>query len=169
MNIQTPNSRRARRIPKPLLLLLIQAPYLISCLSPRKFVSRISNKASNFLGKASIKNLSVPLPNKNSIRIVSHEEQVNGADLSLLKTENTLLRDAVRQLEVENELLKQKSNKLVLETFEGEGKLRESSKSKAFVNATFGVDPLGITLSGAELEQDTNMWCDELEEGKKAV
>ena len=189
------SSKRRPLVPfvASLIILIIQAPFpLSSSLSPRKFVKRVSNKATNFISNKrvpKISNLSLPLPNKRSIRIVSNDDNVNGHGvngdggntISLLKTENVLLRDTVRQLEVENEILKQNSNKLVLETFEGEGRKRERessgtstltsttpvvssatsklvSASPAFVNGTSFDTVESITMSGAELEQDANMW-----------
>jgi hypothetical protein len=96
---------------------------------------------------------------------------------SLLKSENDLLRDKIRQLEQENEQLKQKgeANKIViLETFEGEGRQLRSSTGTRTDNSTFFERPSGITtttLTGEELgvEQkvvDAALWCDELEDGE---
>jgi hypothetical protein len=139
---------------------------------------------------SALENLSLPLPNRRALRIVSNDDdddddgndtvvrgRVNGAAAAAtaaaaaLKAENTLLRDAVRELEVENERLKQ-SGRIVLETFEGEGRFRESSKSSyktaaSVMNSTFLEATAGITMSGVELEQDaeSNLWCDSLEDG----
>jgi uncharacterized protein YyaL (SSP411 family) len=133
---------------------------------------------------SALENLSLPLPNRRVLRIVPNDDDddvvgrhVNGAvataaaAAAALKAENTLLRDAVRELEVENERLKQ-SGRIVLETFEGEGRFRESSKSTyktaaSVMNSTFLEATAGITMSGVELEQDadSNLWCDSLEDG----
>ena len=88
-----------------------------------------------------------------------------GTELENLKEENEDLRDRVRRLEQENQLLRQRTGggaaKIVLESFEG-----NDAKGQ---NGWFGSDSLalpeadGVTLTGAELE--SSLWCDELEEG----
>ena len=87
----------------------------------------------------------------------SQFDDINEIDIDSLHDENDKLRDAVRKLEEENFKLRQR-NKIVLETFEGEGRNR---------NLTFfDHDFHGITLTGAELEGgDMELWCDELDGG----
>jgi hypothetical protein len=80
-------------------------------------------------------------------------------DVLVLKSENTLLRDTIRQLEEENQRLKQRANKIVLENFEGENWFKEDSKS-----ASMG--GVGITLTGEEIGQE-ELWCDELDGGEQ--
>ena len=78
----------------------------------------------------------------------------------MMKTENELLRNTVRQLEMENERLRESSSKIVIETFEGEGRQRGVGDASWYDSL---VDAEGITMSGAELEA-VPLWCDELEE-----
>jgi hypothetical protein len=80
------------------------------------------------------------------------------ADVSLLQSENYVLRDTIRQLEEENQKLKQ-SAKIVLENFEGGRLFRGDVESSMILEAT------GITLTGDEIAQD-QLWCDELDGGK---
>lgn len=78
---------------------------------------------------------------------------------SLLESENSVLRDTIRQLEEENARLKQRANKIVLETFEGEKWFKDGEVEVPLV------DSGGITLTGEEISQD-ELWCDELDGGK---
>lgn len=81
------------------------------------------------------------------------------SDYSILKSENSILRDAIRQLEEENLRLKKRAQRVVgLETFEGERFFRDEMDAPM---PSLG----GITLSGEEIAQD-DMWCDQLEEGE---
>jgi len=86
-----------------------------------------------------------------------------------LETENTLLRETVRQLENENERLASQ-RRIILENFEGEGFFQTEKNSMNQDLAEFG-----ITLSEAELagdissfrspsDQGVEQWCDELDE-----
>jgi hypothetical protein len=78
------------------------------------------------------------------------------ADMDLLQEENNLLRDAIRKLAEENAKLKQRANKIVLESFEGEGRMFRDMSS-------FG-DDIGMTMTGDGIAGDeAALWCDELE------
>lgn len=92
-----------------------------------------------------------------------------------LETENKLLRETIRQLEHENERLSSQQ-KVVLETFEGEGRLRPPANDM-LVDRTTGADApthdYGVTLSADELTGDIPvtqdgidgaLWCDDLDE-----
>ncbi|CAJ1942214.1 unnamed protein product [Cylindrotheca closterium] len=74
-------------------------------------------------------------------------------DLDEMKSENSVLRDTIRQLEEENQNLKQR-NRIVLESFEGESLFWDQDSATGMSS--------GITLSGDEISQD-ELWCDELE------
>lgn len=98
-----------------------------------------------------------------------------------LETENKLLRETIRQLELENDRLASQQ-KLVLESFEGEGKLRAQQAAGSDLIMEPGapkskrereeIDMLnyGITLTGEELtgdvkfEDEAGLWCDDLDE-----
>lgn len=98
-----------------------------------------------------------------------------------LETENRLLRETIQQLEIENDRLSSQQ-KIILETFEGEGRLRPASttdrdliadQSKSATGADeFDMTNFGITLSGEELtadvtvatDADAQLWCDDLDE-----
>jgi hypothetical protein len=85
-------------------------------------------------------------------------QDVSQVDMSLLQEENDLLRDAIRNLKEENIKLKQRANNIVLESFEGEGRMFRDRSS-------FG-DDIGTTMTGDEkLGDEAAMWCDELEDG----
>lgn len=75
-------------------------------------------------------------------------------DLDVLRSENSVLRQTIRELEEENQNLKRR-NRIVLESFEGEPSF--------FDQDFFGSS--GITLSGNEITQD-ELWCDVLEDGR---
>jgi hypothetical protein len=72
---------------------------------------------------------------------IENSEDLN--ELERLRRENELLKQAVEELEGENERL-HRNSRIVLESFEGEGKLR-------------GDD--------IDIYNDSSLWCDELEDG----
>lgn len=78
--------------------------------------------------------------------------------ITQLERENTRLRQTIDKLEDEKERLEFEAyNRIVLETFEGEGRLRRFK---------LGHDDDSMTLTGEEmLSDDSTLWCDELEEG----
>jgi len=93
-------------------------------------------------------------------------------DLLRLKRENLALREAVRQLEIENERLHQEASAMiVLETFEGEGKMRRAAAEREVAPNGTVADSGGVsrvTLTVEEMfvdDDDDSLWCDELEEG----
>ena len=70
-------------------------------------------------------------------------QDLSQVDKDVLQEENGLLRDAIRNLKEENAKLKQRANNIVLESFEGEGRM------------------IGDEFAGGE----EALWCDELEDG----
>ena len=78
--------------------------------------------------------------------------------MKVLKSENNLLRDTIRQLEDENQRLKQRANKIVLENFEGERFFQDDIENQK-------MEGVGITLTGDEIGQN-ELWCDELDGGE---
>jgi len=79
-------------------------------------------------------------------------------DPSLLKSENSVLRDTIRQLEEENQKLKQRAARVVgLENFEGDHFFPEEYENP------FGDSGGGLTMSTEEIKTG-EQWCDELEE-----
>lgn len=88
---------------------------------------------------------------------------IDDFDAQMMKTENELLRQTVRQLEKENERLREGSSRIILETFEGEGQQRAMETSWYDSSSDGMVDTDGITMSGAELEAGAPLWCDELD------
>lgn len=84
------------------------------------------------------------------------------SDFTLLKSENLILRDTIRQLEEENQRLKQRAQRVIgLENFEGERFFRGEMDSSF-------IDTGGITLTGEEIIQD-ELWCDELDGGEHII
>lgn len=78
---------------------------------------------------------------------------------AILKEENAILRETIRQLELENERLSSRASKIVIENFEGLGKFGPEWLEAD--NAEKDLEPTpGITMSEEEMEQ---MWCDELD------
>lgn len=84
-----------------------------------------------------------------------------GEDLDVLRLENSVLRETIRQLEEDNESLRQ-NNQIVLENFEGESLFRERDTPSSPTSSS------GTTLSGEALSRD-GMWCDELEDGRNLI
>lgn len=109
----------------------------------------------------------------------------NEVDLKLLRTENSLLRDTIRELQEENQRLQQRTaGKIVLETFEGERYFRGDAMEGINSNNEFGSNVAmgvsngstsvgasgGITMSEQEQQLsssiDDGLWCDDvLEDG----
>lgn len=92
-----------------------------------------------------------------------------------LETENKLLRETIRQLEIENDRLHSKQ-RVVLESFEGESWYSQDKNKYDDEGISSGGEELmdwGITLTEAEMANDYTplndesaaMWCDELEDG----
>ena len=95
-------------------------------------------------------------------KFVPFSSSNDDTDVSLLQSENYVLRDTIRQLEEENQKLKQKA-KIVLENFEGERLFRGDDGSLIQVGTGSG-----ITLTGDEIAQD-ELWCDELDGGEQTI
>ena len=72
-------------------------------------------------------------------------DDVTEVSSDALQNENSVLRETIRQLEEENQRLKQKAKRIVLENFEGDG-FRDVVPD----DGSGG----GITLSGEEIAQD---------------
>lgn len=131
--------------------------------------SRIKNRISNIWSACQLRSSNVDsLPPVDEV-------------MDELETENRLLRETIQQLEIENDRLSSQQ-KIILETFEGEGRLRPASttdrdliadQSKSATGADeFDMTNFGITLSGEELtadvtvatDADAQLWCDDLDE-----
>jgi hypothetical protein len=150
-------SRRKRRILSCTLLLLVQYPSYSNGWSPSKISSRASSiSISQKIGGTGSRIKKV-MQKITPVSLSSSNEDAD-ADVSLLQSENYVLRDTIRQLEEENQKLKQ-SAKIVLENFEGGRLFRGDVESSMILEAT------GITLTGDEIAQD-QLWCDELDGGK---
>lgn len=94
-------------------------------------------------------------------------------DLSSLQSENSLLRDTIRQLEDENTRLRHRADRMLgLENFEGDRFFRDdtaddltssssdtTSSSSSSSSTTSGG---GITLSADEIANE-ELWCDTLD------
>lgn len=143
-----------RCLPACALLLLADTPSLCCGWSPMKLSAKASSiSISRKVGGTGSKVKRV----LKKIAPFSLSSASEDADVSLLQSENFVLRDTVRQLEEENQKLKQTA-KIVLENFEGEGLFGGGFESSVFPGGA------GITLTGDEISQD-ELWCDELEEG----
>lgn len=148
------------------LLLLSQSLLNSHGWSPLRFASRISSRpisASSSAGTHGDRRFvpSRPKRIKHALhRVIPFwSSNRDDSDFSLLQSENSVLRDTIRQLEEENQRLKQRAQRMVgLENFEGERFFRDE-----FDRPT--ADMGGITLTGEEIAQD-ELWCDQLEEGK---
>jgi cation transporter-like permease len=87
-------------------------------------------------------------------------------EYNLLQEENSLLRKTIRELELENERLKNSASRIVIENFEGEGRL--APESIWFEGIGTHVSPEaeqvdGITMSSEQMEASQQLWCDELD------
>lgn len=89
--------------------------------------------------------------NRTSTNEGLSEPTLSEFQLTILKTENEILRNTVRQLELENERLRHNSPTIVIETFEGEGQLPSPYLSHSSL-PDYGV---------SEIDYSTQ-WCDEL-------
>jgi len=80
------------------------------------------------------------------------------SELERLEKENHRLREALEEAQYENGRLRYETyNRIVLETFEGERKLRRAENEID--------DDASMTMSGEEMLTDESLWCDELEDG----
>ena len=103
------------------------------------------------------------ISSSSSSRSSSSQDEV---ELSSLQSENSLLRDTIRQLEDENSRLRQRADRMLgLESFEGADRYfrEEPETSMSMLEGEIGG---GITLSGEEIGNE-ELWCDTLEGGKK--
>lgn len=78
---------------------------------------------------------------------------------AILKEENSILRETIRQLELENEQLRSRASKIIIENFEGFGKFGSDWFDAGNAEKDLQPPP-GITMMEEEMEQ---MWCDELD------
>lgn len=91
-------------------------------------------------------------------------------DLSSLQSENSLLRDTIRQLEDENTRLRHRAGRMLgLENFEGDRFFRDdtaddltSSSSDTTSSSSSTTSGGGITLSADEIANE-ELWCDTLD------
>ena len=140
---------------------LFRSPRYLSGLSPR--TSRQGSRLWEGHGHAPSPDGDISsrlLPKANG-EVVKPAEGVSiDTELAILKEENNILRETVRQLEQENERLHKNAGMIVIENFEGE----RSTPSKWF-GAMQGddVEMQGITMTGEQIE-GYPLWCDELEE-----
>ncbi|KAL3942668.1 MAG: hypothetical protein SGBAC_003187 [Bacillariaceae sp.] len=138
------------------LLLLQQYPLVCQAWSPLRPLSvnplSIRCKGSNLFKRVVPRKIALPF------ELSSSNKAEEGLDE--LKSENTVLRETIRQLEDENQILKQRNN-IVLESFEGESMFRDRGDDTSFFSS-------GITLTGDEISQD-ELWCDELEDDQCPV
>jgi hypothetical protein len=95
-----------------------------------------------------------------SFRSTSHDD----ADLGSLKSENSILRDTIRQLEEENLKLKQRVKRVVgLEQFEGERFFRDEMDTLDVYAGGGGGLAADNDDGDSFLEE---LWCDESNTGK---
>jgi Divalent cation transporter len=87
-------------------------------------------------------------------------------ELERLRRENILLRETLFKLEAENEKLQQDfANRIVIETFEGEGKIRKA-REEAIEDDEDDMDASFMLMSEEQMMyDDPAQWCDELEDG----
>jgi hypothetical protein len=79
-----------------------------------------------------------------------------------LRHENDRLRKTVESLEEENKMLHYElSSRIVLETFEGEGKMRKFADS-VHADKHICSDSLTLTEEEMQLVEDPALWCDQL-------
>jgi hypothetical protein len=84
-----------------------------------------------------------PMTTTTSVPVVPPEEIIR------LQKENEQLRESLRQMEIENSrLLHDAPSRIILETFEGERKIRRAESM----------------MEGEMSMDDSSMWCDELED-----
>mmetsp|Transcript_25514 Transcript_25514/g.62684 ORF Transcript_25514/g.62684 Transcript_25514/m.62684 type:complete len:345 (-) Transcript_25514:286-1320(-) len=151
------SKRRASMLAATTMLLLQHYPSVCQAWSPLKPLSvsplSLRHRSSNLFKRVLPRKISLPFE-------LSSSSKAEG-DLDVLRSENSVLRETIRQLEEENQNLKQR-NKIVLENFEGESLFRDRDSSMSMSSSD------GITLSGDEIAQD-EQWCDELEDDQCPV
>ena len=146
-------SERRRRL---LCLFFAQSATYAHSWSPLKLSSRAAPVPIRPLTKNSRRIKSVL--KRRIVPFRSTKDDLSEEDIIVLESENTLLRDTIKQLEEENQRLKKKA-KIVLENFEGEKWFKtEDSEERS-------MEPVGITLTGEEIGQN-ELWCDELDGGE---
>lgn len=139
---------------------------------PQRFMWNLCLSAASSdepISKRPLKKIKTNVSSALSKRFGKSKKRKSGGSRSFqsfrLKQENELLRETVRQLEKENERLKEGSSKVIIESFEREG--RPNVVDVAWYETEEGgtaMDAEGITMSGVELESSA-LWCDELDEG----
>jgi len=167
------SSRTMRRRAAELTMLLL-------CANASPSFAYVSSRAYRFVPLRSERLRSItPLqtsPIKRVSSVVSKFQRSNGESMQLMsassaddfdrqmmRTENDLLRKTVRQLELENERLKQGSSKIIIESFEGEGRGRQRIDEVAWYDSSSDFDTEVISMSSMELEE-VPLWCDELDD-----
>ena len=101
--------------------------------------------------------------NSSLIPTVDVTTQHTDLEYYLLEEENGLLRETIRQLELENERLKKSASRIVIENFEGEGKMPPDSFWFEGKSEPRQTDMEGITMTGEQMEA-SQLWCDELDD-----
>ena len=97
--------------------------------------------------------------NANHTSLLSQVHTVDDLlELERLRNENLALKQSLEALELENERL-HRTSRIVIETFEGEGQLREAKEKWK--------DGSEMDLPGEDFDiyNDPTLWCDELEDG----
>ena len=101
-----------------------------------------------------------------------HDDDVDGEEggrIGSLQSENSKLRDTIRQLEEENETLKKRARRgmVGLEQFEGERFFSASSTFPDEMETLGGIYRRSDGFLGDDDRiQENDLWCDELSQGK---
>ena len=144
---------------------LISRTSIHSQVTPR--VSELPSTVNGFLSRKTKRLRSMGrriISSSSSSRSSSSQDEL---DLSSLQSENSLLRDTIRQLEDENSRLRQRADRMLgLENFEGGDRYFRDEPETAISSMIGGESGGGITLSGEEIGNE-ELWCDTLEGGKK--
>jgi len=109
----------------------------------------------------------------NGAVAVAVADMLDEETVNRLQRENERLKDRLHALEEENQMLHYEvASRVVLETFEGEGKMRKFAELQKQREAEEAMTDDSLTWTGEELmseydmqqQQDAGMWCDELTE-----
>lgn len=128
-----------------------------------------ARSSSGFLSR-NTKRLRSMVVGRRRISSSSSTSQEDELDLSSLQSENSLLRDTIRQLEDENTRLRHRADRMLgLENFEGDRFFRDdtaddltSSSSDTTSSSSSTTSGGGITLSADEIANE-ELWCDTLD------
>lgn len=155
--------RRLKALPVGILALCLPIPttsWSPLFRSPRR-VSSLSSRPNSRLWVAQ-QHSDVPVNNNTTLEVTTVDTPTTELEYDLLQEENNLLRETIRQLEQENERLKNSASRIVIENFEGEGKMAPD-----FFWNFREEQPSGITMTGEAMETSSSnpngIWCDELD------